>query len=44
MSVVSAQQVGTPAPQFSHITLDHGQISLSDYLGKNVYLFFFGWA
>ena len=40
---VSGQQVGTPAPQFTHRTLDHGELSLSDYAGKVVYLFFFGW-
>lgn len=41
---VIAQGVGTPAPNFTHNTLDHGQISLSDYQGKVVYLFFFGWG
>jgi len=40
---IYGQQVGTPAPQFTHRTLDHGQLSLSDYGGKIVYLFFFGW-
>jgi hypothetical protein len=44
ISVCGAQQVDTPAPPFSHISLDHGQITLADYLGKNVYLFFFGWS
>ena len=44
ISVSGAQQVGTAAPPFSHISLDHGQITLADYLGKNVYLFFFGWS
>ena len=39
-----AQSVGTQAPNFTHNTLDHGQISLSDYQGKIVYLFFFGWG
>ena len=41
---VEAQDVGTQAPDFMHNTLDHGQISLSDYQGKVVYLFFFGWG
>jgi len=44
ISVCGAQQVGMAAPPFSHISLDHGQITLSDYLGKTVYLFFFGWS
>ena len=39
-----AQEVGAPAPDFTHSTLSHGTISLSDYQGKVVYLFFFGWA
>ncbi len=38
-----AQSVGTSAPDFTHNTLSHGEISLSDYQGKVVYLFFFGW-
>ncbi len=41
---INAQGVGTQAPNFTHNTLDHGQISLSDYQGKVVYLFFFGWG
>jgi len=39
-----AQGVGTQAPTFTHNTLDHGQLSLSDHTGKVVYLFFFGWG
>jgi len=38
------QEVGAPAPDFTHNTLSHGTISLSDYQGKVVYLFFFGWG
>ena len=38
------QSVGTTAPDFTYTTLDHGTISLSDYSGKVVYLFFFGWG
>ena len=41
---VYGQRVGILAPQFTHRTLDHGQLSLSDYDGKVVYLFFFGWS
>jgi hypothetical protein len=37
------QSVGTQAPDFTHETLEDGTISLSDYRGKVVYLFFFGW-
>ena len=37
------QSVGTTAPDFTHTTLDHGTVSLSQYRGKVVYLFFFGW-
>jgi hypothetical protein len=37
-----AVNVGDPAPPFTHNTLDHGQISLSDYSGKIIYLFFLG--
>jgi hypothetical protein len=39
-----SQAVGTEAPNFSHNTLSHGTISLSEYRGKVVYLFFFGYA
>jgi hypothetical protein len=39
-----AQEVGAPAPDFTHDTIAHGTISLSDFQGKVVYLFFFGWA
>ena len=41
---IFAQGVGTQAPDFTHETLDHGQISLSNHSGKVVYLFFFGWG
>ena len=34
--------VGSPAPEFTHTSLEHGQIKLSDYRGKVVYLFFLG--
>ena len=40
---VFGQSVGTKAPDFTYSTVDHGTISLSDYNGKIVYLFFFGW-
>jgi len=43
-NVGMAQDVGAPAPDFTHNTLSHGTISLSDYRGKVVYLFFFGWG
>lgn len=42
-SGLSAQSVGTVAPDFTHSTLSNGTISLSNYRGKVVYLFFFGW-
>ena len=42
-SGLSAQSVGTAAPDFTHSTLSNGTVSLSDYRGKVVYLFFFGW-
>ena len=38
-----AADVGDPAPAFTHNTLDHGQISLSDYSGKVLYLYFLGY-
>ena len=41
---VMGQSVGTKAPDFTYTTLDHGTISLSDYSGRVVYLFFFGWG
>ena len=41
---INAQDVGTQAPNFTHNTVDHGQISLSDYQDNIVYLFFFGWG
>ncbi len=34
--------VGNMAPDFTHTSLDHGQIKLSDHRGKVVYLFFLG--
>jgi len=37
-----AQQVGEQAPDFTHSTLSHGTVSLSDFRGKAVFLFFFG--
>ena len=37
-----AQKVGEKAPDFTHNTLSHGSISLSDFRGKVIYLFFFG--
>jgi peroxiredoxin len=37
-----AQKVGEAAPNFSHSTVEHGTISLSEFRGKAVYLFFFG--
>ena len=37
-----AQNVGEAAPDFTHNTLSHGTISLSDFRGKVVFLFFFG--
>lgn len=40
---VMGQSIGKKAPDFTYATLDHGTISLSDYNGKVVYLFFFGW-
>ena len=43
-SKVYSQAVGSPAPDFTHNTLSHGTISLSDYRGKVVYLFFFGYG
>ncbi len=41
-SLASAQGVGEAAPNFTHTTVEHGTISLSDFSGKAVYLFFFG--
>jgi peroxiredoxin len=32
----------TPAPDFTHSSLDGGEITLSDFRGKVVYLFFYG--
>lgn len=34
--------VGSTAPDFTHTSLEHGQVKLSDHRGKVVYLFFFG--
>lgn len=39
---IFAQDVGSPAPDFDLNSLEHGQIKLSNYKGKVVYLFFFG--
>ncbi len=38
-----SQDVGSAAPDFSFQTLDHGRISLSDFRGKVIYLFFLGY-
>ena len=37
-----AINLGDPAPPFTHNSLDHGQVSLSDYSGKVIYLYFIG--
>ena len=37
------QSVGDQAPDFTYSTVDYGTISLSNYSGKIIYLFFFGW-
>lgn len=42
VTVVQAQQVGDPAPDFALETLAADTIRLSDYRGQVVYLFFFG--
>jgi len=42
-SFLSAQNVGDPAPDFTHSTSDNNSLTLSDYRGKVVYMFFFGW-
>jgi hypothetical protein len=34
--------VGSLAPDFTHTSLEHGTIKLSEYRGKVVYLFFLG--
>lgn len=39
----SQANVGSPAPNFTKTTLDNGQITLSQYRGKVVYLFFAGY-
>ena len=36
--------VGDPAPDFTHQSLDHGQITLSNYRGKVVMLYFIGYS
>ena len=40
---IKAQNVGDPAPPFTLNTLENGTISLSDFAGKVVYLYFFGY-
>lgn len=32
----------TPAPEFTHVSLDGGEISLSNFRGQVVYMFFYG--
>lgn len=39
----SQANVGSPAPNFTKTTLDNGQVTLSQYRGKVVYLFFAGY-
>jgi peroxiredoxin len=43
VSVSLGQNVGSPAPDFTLNSLEHGQISLSQNKGKVVFLFFFGY-
>ena len=38
---IFAQAIGTQAPDFDLNSLEHGQIKLSDFSQKVVYLFFF---
>ncbi len=38
------QSKGDPAPDFTLQSLDHGQITLSNYSGKVVYLYFIGYS
>lgn len=38
------QTVGNPAPEFTLNTLDGDTLSLSDYQGKVVFLYFFGYG
>jgi len=40
---IFAQAVGTQATDFDLNSLEHGQIKLSDFNGKVVYIFFFGY-
>ena len=42
-SLTFGQAIGTKAPDFTLNSLDNGQIILSDYIGKVVYLYFFGY-
>jgi hypothetical protein len=44
ISNLYGQNVGTQAPDFTHNTLAHGTVSLSEFQGKVVYLFFFGYG
>ena len=41
-AVAQTPGVGSTAPDFTHTSLEHGQIKLSDHRGKVVYLFFLG--
>jgi len=44
LSTANGQNVGEPAPDFSFNTLEHGQISLSQFQGKVIYMFMFGFS
>lgn len=41
---ITAQNVGDPAPDFTLSSLNHGSISLSNYQGKVVFIFFLGFS
>ena len=41
-TAMAQPRVGDPAPDFTLQSLNHGEIKLSDYRGKVVYLFFMG--
>jgi peroxiredoxin len=43
-SIVSAADVGDPAPDFTLSKVGGGDFTLSDYQGKIIYIFWFGYS
>jgi hypothetical protein len=41
--ILLSQEIGDPAPDFTHNTINGSTLSLSQFQGKVVFLYFFGY-